>query len=393
MTDLYALRGVSSGKEDVHRAIRGLDKGLFPQAFCKILPDLAAGDAAYCNIMHADTAGTKTSLAYIYWRETGDLSVWAGIAQDAIVMNLDDMMCAGARGPFLLSSVIARNKRLVTAEVLEALIQGTSTFIETMRQHGIALHLTGGETADVGDIVRTVDVGFTAFARMKREEVIRNEVKVGDVIIGFSSAGQTSYELSPNSGIGCNGLTSARHDLFTHYYADKYPESFDPSLDRKVTYTGRHRLTEASTLDGLDMGRLALSPTRTFAPVLLAMFDSPAAPHIRGLIHNTGGGLTKGLKYLGNVHVVKDNLFEPPMIFQLIQAQSGIADQEMYRTFNMGCRLEVYVGPSAADEILAIADSFDLDAQVIGRVEAATNSPRLSIHTRGQVLEYHGSGA
>jgi phosphoribosylformylglycinamidine cyclo-ligase len=385
--DLYARRGVSSGKEDVHRAIRNLDKGLFPQAFCKVLPDTLTGSPEHCLIMHADTAGTKTSLAYLYWRETGDLTIWAGIVQDAIVMTLEEMLGAGAQGPILLNSVIARNKRLIPAEVLEALIQGTVAFQQEMAKHGVDLQLTGGETADVGDIVRTVDVGFTAFARMARNEVIRNEVRPGLKIVGLASYGQATYETQWNSGIGCNGLTSARHDLFGKWYAEQYPETIDTGLDPAVVYTGKFRVQDASPVAGLNMGQLALSPTRTYAPLLIRLLKE-YRQQVHGLIHNTGGGLTKGMKYLGNHRVVKRNLPEAPAIFRLIRQQSGISQQEAYRTFNMGVRLELYVEPEVLPHLTALAASFGIEAWEIGEVQGASARPELVIESSEGSLEY-----
>lgn len=368
----YDLRGVSASKDEVHAAIQHLDKGLYPLAFCKILPDLAAGSARYCNLLHADTAGTKTSLAYIYWRETGDLSVWAGVAQDAIVMNLDDMACVGCTDNILLSSTIGRNKTRIPAEVIAAVIRGTSDFVENMRSQGINLHLAGGETADVGDVVRTIDVGVTAFARMKRSDVLVNHIQPGDVIIGLASFGQSTYETAYNGGMGSNGLTAARHDVLSHAYADQYPESYDPNLPEAVVYTGPRRLTEMVPAGGgeVSVGKLILSPTRTYLPVLKTML-AQYRKKINGLIHVTGGGQTKVLKFVENVHVIKDNLFDLPPLFRLIQASSGTDWREMYQVFNMGHRLEIYLPARYAEGLLAIAESYGIEARIIGRVEHA----------------------
>ncbi|MBP6828730.1 MAG: phosphoribosylformylglycinamidine cyclo-ligase, partial [Saprospiraceae bacterium] len=331
----YEQRGVSASKDEVHAAIQHLDKGLYPNAFCKILPDIAAGNARYCNLLHADTAGTKTSLAYIYWRETGDLSVWPGVAQDAIVMNLDDMACAGCTDRIMLSSTIGRNKTLIPGEVISAVIRGTSDFVEKMGRHGVDLHLAGGETADVGDIVRTIDVGFTAFARMKRSEVLINNIRPGDVIVGLASFGQATYEDEYNGGMGSNGLTAARHDVLSKIYAEKYPESFDPKLPEAVVYTGNRLLTEKVSVGEREttVGKLILSPTRTFLPVLKEMLGVHRKK-IHGLIHVTGGGQTKVLKFVKDVHVIKDNLFELPPLFRMIQESSGTPWREMYQVFN-----------------------------------------------------------
>lgn len=369
MSDLYNQRGVSSQKEDVHAAIKNLDKGLFTNSFCKILPDFAAGDADYVNIMHADTAGTKSILAYLYWKETGDLSVWKNIAQDAIVMNIDDMVCSGATNDFILSSTIARNKHLIPAEVLSAIIQGCDELLKEWQQFGIRIHHAGGETADVGDLVKTIDVGYTAFARYKKEDVITIDPQPGDVIIGFASFGQTKYEKEYNSGIGCNGLTSARHDILNKSYLN-YKESYDLNLNQDICYIGQHQLTDLSE-QGLTIGKLLLSPTRTFVPVLIPILQQ-FRKHIHGIVHNTGGGQTKCMKYIpGKVAVIKDQLFTPPPIFNLIQEASGIDTKEMYEVFNMGTRMELYTEPSCADEIIKLAKSFGVDAQIVGRIEAA----------------------
>ena len=375
----YGLRGVSATKDEVHAAIKNLDKGLYPSAFCKILPDIAAGDPAYCNLMHADTAGTKGSLAYLYWKETGDLSVWEGIAQDAIVMNLDDMACVGCTDNILLSSTIGRNKNLIPGEVISAIINYAPRFAEEMSKHGIGIHLAGGETADVGDIVRTIDVGYTAFARMKRSDLIVNDIQAGDVIVGLASYGRASYETAYNGGMGSNGLTSARHHVFHHLYAKKYPESYDPRTPEEVVYVGSKKLTDEIDVGGetVTAGKLALSPTRTYLPVLKQLLGALKG-QIHGLIHNTGGGQTKVLHFVGNKTIIKDNLIPLPPLFQLIQKESGADWKEMYQVFNMGCRLEVYLPAGQAQEVIDIARGFDIDAQIVGRVEEGKgNSLRL----------------
>ena len=368
----YEQRGVSASKDEVHAAIQHLDKGLYPNAFCKILPDIAAGNARYCNLLHADTAGTKTSLAYMYWRETGDLSVWPGVAQDAIVMNLDDMACAGCTDGIMLSSTIGRNKTLIPGEVIAAVIRGTSDFVEKMGRHGVDLHLAGGETADVGDIVRTIDVGFTAFARMKRSEVLVSNIRPGDVIVGLASFGQATYEDEYNGGMGSNGLTAARHDVLSKIYAEKYPESFDPKLPEAVVYTGNRLLTEKVRIGEREttVGKLILSPTRTFLPVLKEILGVHRKK-IHGLIHVTGGGQTKVLKFVKDVHVIKDNLFELPPLFRMIQESSGTPWREMYQVFNMGHRMEIYLPARHADAVMAIAEKYGIEARVIGRVRRA----------------------
>jgi phosphoribosylformylglycinamidine cyclo-ligase len=368
----YDQRGVSASKEEVHAAIQHLDKGLYPNAFCKILPDLAAGNAKYCNLLHADTAGTKTSLAYVHWRETGDLSVWPGVAQDAIVMNLDDMACAGCTNDIILSSTIGRNKGLIPAEVIAAVIRGTSDFVAKMQMHGINLHLAGGETADVGDIVRTIDVGFTAFARMKRAEVLVPNIRSGDVIVGLASFGQSTYETEYNGGMGSNGLTAARHDVLSKMYAEKYPESFDPRLAKEVVYTGNRSVTEMVSIENqeISVGKLILSPTRTYLPVLQEILREHRKK-IHGLIHVTGGGQTKVLKFVKDAHIVKDNLFELPPLFKLIQESSRTPWREMYQVFNMGHRMEIYLPARHADTVMAIAAKYGIDARVIGRVKKA----------------------
>ncbi|MCX6350428.1 MAG: phosphoribosylformylglycinamidine cyclo-ligase [Bacteroidetes bacterium] len=363
----YEKRGVSAQKTDVHNAIKNLDKGIFPNAFCKILPDISGGDDDYCNLMHADTAGTKTSLAYMYWRETGNLDVWKGIVQDAIVMNLDDMACTGIVDDSILSSTIGRNKSLVNGDVVKALIEGTSAFAESMAAHGINIHLSGGETADVGDIVRTIDVGFTAFARAKRSDIININIQPGDVVVGLASYGKATYETEENSGIGSNGLTYARHELLDKLYAVKYPESYSPEIDKSVVYTGNEFLTTA--IENTDIGRMLLSPTRTFLPVLKQII-AECKGQLNGIIHNTGGGQTKVLHFINNLRVVKDNLLPAPLIFRLIQSQRNADWQEMYQVFNMGQRMEFYTDAKTADCIIAIANSFNIEAQITGHVEA-----------------------
>jgi phosphoribosylformylglycinamidine cyclo-ligase len=373
----YALRGVSANKADVHAAIKNMDKGLYPLAFCKVLPDFAAGNARYCNIMHADTAGTKTSLAYMYWRETGDLSVWKGIVQDAIVMNLDDMGCVGCLDNIILSSTIGRNKNLITGDVIRTLIEATVEFVDKMKEYGINIHLAGGETADVGDIVRTIDVGYTAFARMPRKNLIVNNVKDGDMIVGFASYGQATYESEYNGGMGCNGLTSARHDVLNHSYTGGYPDSYDNNTPKEVVYTGNKKLTDTLVINGqsFTVGKLLLSPTRTFLPLLKYVMENVIARNesnkgaIHGIIHNTGGGLTKALKFVKNKHLIKDNLLPIPPLFKMIQQESNTDWQEMYQVFNMGCRLEIYCDKKIAENLVAIGKMFNIDAQIIGRVE------------------------
>ncbi|HKR03159.1 MAG TPA: AIR synthase-related protein [Bacteroidia bacterium] len=372
MTDSrYKLRGVSSQKEDVHAAIKKIDKGLFPKAFCKIVPDYLCGDPEYCNIMHADGAGTKSSLAYAYWKETGDISVWKGIAQDALVMNLDDLLCAGAIDNILLSSTIGRNKNLIPGEVIAAIINGTEELVSQLKKHGINIHTTGGETADVGDLVRTIIVDSTVTCRMKRVEVIDNKkIKDGDVIVGLASFGKAKYENEYNSGIGSNGLTSARHDVFSKYLAKKYPETFDNSIPEKLVYAGSKKLTGKLNIGiwNLEFGKLVLSPTRTYAPVIKMIF-AKHRKHIHGMIHCSGGGQTKVLHFIDNLHIIKDNLFPVPPVFELIQKESGTDWMEMYRVFNMGHRMEIYCSPEHADELISISKSFKVDARVIGRVE------------------------
>jgi len=383
----YSLRGVSASKEDVHAAISNIDKGIFPRAFCKIVPDLIGGDPSYCNLMHADGAGTKSSLAYLYWRETGDLRVWKGIAQDAIVMNLDDLLCAGATGPILLSSTIGRNKNLIPGEVVKAVIEGTEEFLAKMRQLGIDIYSTGGETADVGDLVRTIIVDSTVTSRMKREDVIRIErIGEGDVIVGLASYGQAAYEDSYNGGMGSNGLTSARHDLLNNIYREKYPESLDPGMPQELSYSGPFKVTDPSGVPGVDMGNLILSPTRTYAPVVSVMFKE-FRNDIHGMIHCSGGGQTKVLNFIDKLKVVKDNLFPIPPLFRLIQQHSGTSLQEMFRVFNMGHRFEIYLPEEYAEKIIKISSLFNVDARVIGHCEASS-SKSLIIKHQGGVFIY-----
>jgi phosphoribosylformylglycinamidine cyclo-ligase len=371
-TDRYLQRGVSASKEDVHKAIANLDKGVFPKAFCKIVPDTLAGDPEYCTIMHADGAGTKTSLAYLYWKETGDLSVWKGIAQDAVVMNTDDLLCVGATGPMLLSSTIDRNKNKIPGEVIAEIINGTEEVLEMLRGYGVEIYSTGGETADVGDLVRTVTVNSTVIARMKRSEVIDNaNIKAGDVIVGLSSYGKANYETVYNGGMGSNGLTSARHDVLGKYLATGYPESYDPDVANELVYSGSKKLTEPVEGTPLNVGQLILSPTRTYAPVAKALLDE-LRNEIHGMVHCSGGAQTKILHFVENLHVIKDNLFPVPPLFEIIQAESGTSWQEMYKVFNMGHRLEVYLSEEHAARVIELSQSFGIDAQIVGRVEAAT---------------------
>ncbi len=368
-SEKYAQRGVSASKEDVHNAIKNLDKGLFPQAFCKIVPDLIANDDTYCNIMHADGAGTKSSLAYLYWKETGDLSVWKGIAQDAVIMNIDDLICVGVTDNILLSSTIGRNKNLIPGEVISALINGTEEVLQMLRDNGIDIISTGGETADLGDLVRTVVVDSTVTARAKRDEIISNDrIKPGNVIVGLASYGQATYESEYNGGMGSNGLTSARHDVFHHTYRSKYPESFDPQVDSSLTYMGKYLLTDPVIDSPVNAGKLVLSPTRTYAPVMKEAFKR-IKPHINGMVHCSGGAQTKVLHFIKNLHIIKDNLFEIPPLFRIIQEESKTDWQEMYKVFNMGHRLEIYLDEDYANEMIEIAKSFGIAAQIIGRVE------------------------
>lgn len=367
----YDQRGVSATKDDVHKAIKNIDKGLFPKAFCKIVPDYLAQDPNYCTVMHADGAGTKSALAYMYWKETGDLSVWKGIAQDALIMNIDDLLCVGATDNILLSSTIGRNKNLIPGEVISAIIQGTEELIAELGNHGVTIHSTGGETADVGDLVRTIIVDSTVTARMKRADVIDNaRIQAGDVIVGLASFGQAIYESGYNGGMGSNGLTSARHDVFSKELAKKYPESFDPAVPEELVYTGSKALTE-STDSPLDAGKLVLSPTRTYAPIVKKILSEYTPQDIHGMVHCSGGAQTKILHFIDDLHVIKDNLFEVPPLFELIQQESGTDWKEMYQVFNMGHRLELYVPEAIAAKLIAISESFGVPAQIVGRVEAS----------------------
>lgn len=382
----YQQRGVSAGKEDVHNAIKNLDKGLYPNAFCKIIPDILGNDPDYCNIMHADGAGTKSALAYLYWKETGDLSVWEGIAQDAIVMNTDDLLCVGVTDGILLSSTIGRNKNQIPGEVIAALINGTEKFLENLRNLGVGIHLTGGETADVGDLVRTVIVDSTVTARIRRDQVIETNIQPGDVIVGLASFGQASYESSYNGGMGSNGLTSARHDVFSKYLAKKYPESFDPEINEALIYSGKHKLTDPTEVDGVNAGQLVLGPTRTYAPVMKPIIEK-FRHKINGLIHCSGGAQTKVLHFVEKLHIVKDNLFATPPLFRLIQESSGTDWQEMYKVFNMGHRMEIYTDTASAKEMIEMARQFKVEAQIIGRVEAAIQK-KLTIKSEYGTFEY-----
>ncbi len=370
----YAQRGVSAGKEDVHNAIKNVDKGLFPQAFCKIVPDYLTGDEDYCLIMHADGAGTKSSLAYMYWKETGDISVWKGIAQDALIMNIDDLLCVGAVNNITLSSTIGRNKNLIPGEVISAIINGTEELISDLKKHGVEIHSTGGETADVGDLVRTIIVDSTVTARMKRSDVIDNKnIKPGNVIVGLASFGQATYENEYNGGMGSNGLTSARHDVFDKYLAKKYPESFDPAVPEDLVYSGSKKLTDAIENSPLNAGKLVLSPTRTYAPIIKKIISEIGSSNINGMVHCSGGAQTKILHFVKDLHIIKDNLFDVPSLFKLIQEESNTDWKEMYQVFNMGHRMELYVAPDVAKKIIKISQSFNVPAQIIGRVEKAEN--------------------
>lgn len=383
----YNQRGVSASKEDVHNAIKNIDKGLYPSAFCKIIPDILGGDPNYCNIMHADGAGTKSSLAYIYWRETGDLSVWKGIAQDALIMNIDDLLCVGATDNILLSSTIGRNKLLIPGEVISTIINSTNELCEELSDLGVNIYPTGGETADVGDLVRTIIVDSTVTARMRRSDVISNDrIKDGDVIIGLSSSGQASYEKAYNGGMGSNGLTSARHDVFAKYLSLKYPESYDMGVPGDLIYSGSKSLTEK--MDGLDLnvGELVLSPTRTYAPIIKKILDE-FRPYIHGMIHCSGGAQTKILHFIENLHIIKDNMFPIPPLFNMIQKESGTSWEEMYKVFNMGHRMEIYVEPKYSEEIISISKSFGVEAQIVGRVETSFES-RVTIESETGLYNY-----
>jgi phosphoribosylformylglycinamidine cyclo-ligase len=384
----YALRGVSASKEDVHNAIKNIDKGLFPKAFCKIVPDYLTQDEEYCLIMHADGAGTKSSLAYMYWKETGDISVWKGIAQDALIMNIDDLLCVGATDNILLSSTIGRNKNLIPSEVISAIINGTEELISELKTYGVTIHSTGGETADVGDIVRTIIVDSTVTARMKRSNVINNaNIQAGDVIVGLASFGQSSYENGYNGGMGSNGLTSARHDVFDHYLANKYPESFDAAVPNELVYSGKVKLTDAVENSPIDAGKLVLSPTRTYAPIIKKLLEKYNSDTIHGMVHCSGGAQTKVLHFVDNVHVIKDNLFPVPPLFKLIQEQSGTDWKEMYQVFNCGHRMELYVPEAVANDIIAISKSFNVDAKIVGRVESS-EVKKLTITSEYGIFEY-----
>jgi phosphoribosylformylglycinamidine cyclo-ligase len=386
-SERYNLRGVSATKDEVHTAIKSVDKGLFPTAFCKIVPDYLGGDPEYCNIMHADGAGTKSSLAYAYWKETGDLSVWKGIAQDALIMNIDDLLCVGAVSNILLSSTIGRNKRLIPGEVLGAIINGTEELVEQLRSYGISIYTTGGETADVGDLVRTIIVDSTVTCRMKRNEVVNNaNIQDGDVIVGLSSSGQASYEDAYNGGMGSNGLTSARHDVFNKLIAEKYPDTYDSGMPMDLVYSGTKNLTDKVESVSLDAGKLVLSPTRTYAPVIKAILDEMRT-EIHGMVHCSGGGQTKVLHFVNDVHVIKDNLFELPPLFKMIQEESNTDWKEMFQVFNMGHRMELYVHPSQAEKIISISKSFNIDAQIVGRVEKS-NQRKLTIQSPYGVFEW-----
>jgi len=382
----YEQRGVSASKEDVHAAIKNLDKGIFPNAFCKVIPDLLGRDDAYCNVMHADGAGTKSSLAYMYWKETGDLSVWKGIAQDAIVMNTDDLLCVGITDDILLSSTIGRNKNVIPGEVIKAIIEGTEEFLEKMRGLGVEMHLTGGETADVGDLVRTIIVDSTVTARVKRSGIIENNIQPDDVIVGLASFGKATYEDEYNGGMGSNGLTSARHDVFNHELAKRYPESFDPGVPADLVYSGRLRLTGPSPVEGLDVGKLVLSPTRTYAPVIKEVLKQHRND-IHGMIHCSGGAQTKVLHFIDSLHIIKDNLFDTPPLFEMIQAQSGTDWKEMYKVFNMGHRMELYVPEAIAQSLIDISKSFGIDARIVGHVKPSSQK-KLTIQSQYGEFEY-----
>ena len=384
----YAQRGVSASKEDVHNAIKNINKGLFPKAFCKIVPDYLTNDDDYCLIMHADGAGTKSSLAYMYWKETGDLSVWKGIAQDALIMNIDDLLCVGATTNIMLSSTIGRNKNLIPGEVISAIINGTEELIEDLKGFGVTIHSTGGETADVGDLVRTIIVDSTVTARLKRSDVIDNaNIKPGDVIVGLESFGQANYEKGYNGGMGSNGLTSARHDVFHKDLAHKFPESFDASVPEDLVYSGNTKLTDTIKNSPIDAGKLVLSPTRTYAPIIKEILSKFNSDTIHGMIHCSGGAQTKILHFVDNLHIVKDNMFEVPPLFKLIQEQSNTDWKEMYQVFNCGHRMEIYVSPEVAKEIIAISKSFNVDAKIVGRVETA-ETKKLTITSEFGVFEY-----
>jgi len=389
MDEKYLRRGVSASKEDVHSAIQNLDKGLFPRAFCKVVEDLIGGDDTYCNIMHADGAGTKSSLAYLYWKETGDLSVWKGIAQDAIIMNIDDLACVGVTENILYSSTIGRNKSLIPGEIIAEIINGAEEVLEMLREHGIHITSTGGETADLGDLVRTIVVDSTVTARAKRAEIVDNaNIQAGDVIVGLASYGQSTYEKEYNGGMGSNGLTSARHDVFHNMYAQKYPETYDPSLDPSLVYTGKYKVTDRLEDVSVDIGKLVLSPTRTYAPVLKQIFDE-IKPKIHGLVHCSGGAQTKVLHFVDDLHIVKDNLFEMPPLFRIIREESNTNWKEMYKVFNMGHRMEIYLPEQYAATCIDIAQNFNIDARVIGRVEPSGDTEKCTIVSPYGTFEYN----
>ncbi len=385
----YALRGVSAGKEDVHNAIKNVDKGLFPKAFCKIVPDYLTGDDDYCLIMHADGAGTKSALAYMYWKETGDISVWKGIAQDALIMNVDDLLCVGATDNIILSSTIGRNKNVIPGEVISAIINGTEELLEDLKSFGVTIHSTGGETADVGDLVRTIIVDSTVTARMKRSDVIDNaNIKPGDVIVGLASFGQATYETEYNGGMGSNGLTSARHDVFDNYLAQKFPESFDAAVPADLVYSGSKKLTDTVENSPIDAGKLVLSPTRTYAPIIKEILSKYSAEDIHGMVHCSGGAQTKILHFVEDLHIIKDSLFEVPPLFDLIQKESGTDWKEMYQVFNMGHRMEIYCNETIAKELIAISKSFDVPAKIVGRVEASQEGKKLTINSDKGAFRY-----
>jgi phosphoribosylformylglycinamidine cyclo-ligase len=386
MTDRYSQRGVSATKDDVHNAIKKMDKGLYPNAFCKVVPDLLGNDPEYCCVMHADGAGTKSSLAYVYWRETGDISVWKGIAQDAVVMNTDDLLCIGITDGILLSSTIGRNKNRIPGEVISAIIEGTEECLAMMRDNGIGIHSTGGETADVGDLVKTIIVDSTVTARIHRSIIIENKIQAGDVIVGLASFGQAAYETEYNGGMGSNGLTSARHDVFGHDYALKYPESYDRAINKKLIYSGNLLVTDPSEVPGMNVGQLVLSPTRTYAPVIREILEEYRA-EIHGMIHCSGGAQTKVLHFINNLHIIKDNMFPIPPLFRMIREQSGTDLREMYQVFNMGHRMELYVPEHIANEIIAISEDFGIPAQIVGRCETWAGK-KLTIKTKSEIFEY-----
>ncbi len=386
MTDRYSRRGVSATKDDVHKAIKNIDKGLYPNAFCKVIPDLLGKDPEYCCVMHADGAGTKSSLAYVYWRETGDISVWKGIAQDAVVMNTDDLLCIGITDGILLSSTIGRNKNLIPGEVISEIIAGTEECLAMMRDNGIGIHSTGGETADVGDLVKTIIVDSTVTARVRRSDIIENNIQPGDVIVGLASFGQASYETGYNGGMGSNGLTSARHDVFAHDYSLKYPESYDHAISEDLVYSGNLIVTDPTEVKNMNAGQLVLSPTRTYAPVIREILEKHRSA-IHGMIHCSGGAQTKVLHFVENLHIIKDNLFPVPPLFKMIQEQSGTSLKEMYQVFNMGHRMELYVNEQIANDIIAISESFSIPARIIGRCEKQEGK-KLTIQVGTESFEY-----